>query len=103
VTKDAFGAVVGSGPSNVAAYYHYSRGDVERGFAEADAVVEREFTTKMVHQGYIEPQTSTASWNADGTITIWTSTQGAFVVRAQVAEVLRRKWSRRFGGRAGVR
>ncbi|MEX2081828.1 MAG: molybdopterin cofactor-binding domain-containing protein [Dehalococcoidia bacterium] len=27
-------------------------------------------------------------WNADGTLTIWTITQGAFVVRAQVAEVL---------------
>jgi xanthine dehydrogenase molybdenum-binding subunit len=42
----------------------------------------------MVHQGYIEPQTSTATWNADGNLTVHTSTQGAFAVRAQVAEVL---------------
>jgi len=77
-------------PSNIASHNQFHAGDLEKAFAEADAVVEREFTTKMVHQGYIEPQTSTASWNADGTITIWTSTQGAFVVRAQVAEVLRR-------------
>jgi CO/xanthine dehydrogenase Mo-binding subunit len=28
-------------------------------------------------------------WNQDGQITIWTSTQGPFSVRDQVAEVLR--------------
>lgn len=76
-------------PSNIAAYNQFKGGDVEAAFAEADHVVEREFTTSMVHQGYIEPQNATASWNADGTITIWTSTQGAFSVRQQVAEVLR--------------
>ena len=31
-------------------------GDVEKGFAECDVIVESEFSTKMVHQGYIEPQ-----------------------------------------------
>ncbi|MGH2633936.1 MAG: xanthine dehydrogenase family protein molybdopterin-binding subunit, partial [Tepidiformaceae bacterium] len=76
-------------PSNIAAYNQFKGGDVDAAFAEADAVVEREFTTAMVHQGYIEPQTSTASWNADGTITIWTSTQGSFAVRGLVAEILR--------------
>ncbi|MGH2587419.1 MAG: xanthine dehydrogenase family protein molybdopterin-binding subunit, partial [Dehalococcoidia bacterium] len=63
-------------------------GDMEKGFAQAQVIVEREFTTKMVHQGYIEPHASTAIWNPDGQITIWTSTQGAFPVRAQCAEVL---------------
>lgn len=81
-------------PSNIAAYNKFVSGDVAAAFAESDLVVERDFTTSMVHQGYIEPQSSTASWNADGTLTIWTSTQGAFVVRAQVAEVLRLPVSR---------
>ncbi|MBI2765961.1 MAG: xanthine dehydrogenase family protein molybdopterin-binding subunit [Chloroflexi bacterium] len=76
-------------PSNIASHLQFKSGDVEAAFAEADAIVERDYTTKMVHQGYIEPHNATASWNADGTITIWTSTQGPFVVRAQVAEVLR--------------
>ena len=31
------------------------RGDIAKGFAEADVVVEREFRTATVHQGYIEP------------------------------------------------
>jgi CO/xanthine dehydrogenase Mo-binding subunit len=77
-------------PSNVASYNRFQAGDLEAAFADADAVIEREFRTKMVHQGYIEPQTATANWNADGTLTIWTSTQGAFAVRGLVAEVLRK-------------
>src|SRR5205823_3038112 len=51
-------------------------------------VIEREFHTGTVHQGYIEPHNATALWNADGTVTIWCSTQGAFTVRAQVSELL---------------
>ena len=76
VTKDAFGAVVGSAPSNVAAYYHYSRGDVVRGFGEADAVIEREYQVGSAHQGYIEPQASVAEWDAAGNLTVWVTAQG---------------------------
>src|SRR3712207_6187646 len=75
-------------PSNVAQHLQFEYGDIEKGFAQAEVIVEREFTTKMVHQGYIEPHASTAVWNRDGQITIWTSTQGIFPVRAQTAEVL---------------
>ena len=47
-----------------------------------------EFNTATVHQGYIEPQNGAAFWNADGQLTIWTSTQGAFSVREAVAKAL---------------
>ena len=76
-------------PSNVASHLSYEKGDAHQGFADADVVVEREFTTASVHQGYIEPHNSTAFWNADGQLNIWTSTQGAFAVRSAVADVLR--------------
>ena len=76
-------------PSNVAAHLSYEKGDAERGFGEADVVVEREYTTASVHQGYIEPHNSTAIWSVDGQVSVWTSTQGAFAVRAAVADVLR--------------
>jgi xanthine dehydrogenase molybdenum-binding subunit len=81
-------------PSNIAAHIQFERGDIEKAFAEADQVVEREFTTTMVHQGYIEPHASTAFWNSDGHLTVWTSTQGAFPARSQIAEVLRLPVSR---------
>ncbi len=74
--------------SNIASHERFARGDLAAGFAEADVIVEREFTTSTVHQGYIEPQNATALWSTDGGLTIWTSTQGAHSIRDQVAEVL---------------
>jgi CO/xanthine dehydrogenase Mo-binding subunit len=74
--------------SNIAKHIQFKKGDVEQGFKQAAVVIEREFQTATVHQGYIEPHNATALWNADGTVTIWCSTQGAFTVRAQVAELL---------------
>jgi xanthine dehydrogenase molybdenum-binding subunit len=74
--------------SNVATHNQFKLGDVEKGFQEADVVIEREFTTATVHQGYIEPHNATAMWNPDGQLTIWESTQGAFTVQRQLAPVL---------------
>lgn len=75
-------------PTNIAQHFQNKRGDLQKGFADADVIVEREFITATVHQGYIEPQNATAIWNQDGQLTIWCSTQGSFGVRDQVAEIL---------------
>jgi CO/xanthine dehydrogenase Mo-binding subunit len=74
--------------SNVAKHFQFKKGEIEQGFKEAAVTIEREFHTATVHQGYIEPHNATAQWNADGTVTIWCSTQGSFSVRAQVGELL---------------
>lgn len=75
-------------PSNIAAHYQAVKGNPEEGFAQADLIVEREFRTLTVHQGYLEPHASLAFWGPDGTITIYTCTQGAFAVRDTVSELL---------------
>ena len=75
-------------PSNIASHSQHDMGDIDQGFGAADAVVEREFTTATIHQGYIEPQNTTVLWKKDGTVTVWVSTQGPFDIRAQVANVL---------------
>ena len=75
-------------PSNVAKHLIFEEGDIEAGFAAAAHVVEREFTTATVHQGYIEPHAAVAEWRRDGQLTIWCCTQGAFPVRTQVANIL---------------
>ena len=75
--------------SNIASHNRNQLGDLDQGFAEADIVVEREFHTATVHQGYIEPHNTTVHWRADGTITVWVSTQGPFQIRDQMSEVLR--------------
>ena len=74
--------------SNIASHLQFKRGDLVQGFAEAAVIVEREFSTKTVHQGYIEPHPCTGLWAHDDHVTIWTSTQGPFGVRQQTAAML---------------
>jgi len=72
-------------PSNIAGTMVNKLGDVDAGFAEADVIIERSFKTRPVHQGYIEPQACTVSCTADGKVTIWSSSQGQFMVRAMTS------------------
>lgn len=83
-----FGEKVNDKPTNVAKKVLFETGDIATAFAGAAVVIEREFTTATVHQGYIEPHASSALWHRDGHVTIWTCTQGSFTVRQQVAELL---------------
>ncbi|HHY56691.1 MAG TPA: xanthine dehydrogenase family protein molybdopterin-binding subunit [Chloroflexi bacterium] len=84
----------GDCPTNVAEHFRHQRGDLAQGFAEADVIVERTFHTATVHQGYIEPQNATALWNEDDQVLVWCSTQGAFSVQEQLAELLQIPLSR---------
>jgi xanthine dehydrogenase molybdenum-binding subunit len=78
----------GDKPTNIAAHLPIKKGDPEAGFKSADFIVEREFKTAMVHQGYIEPHNAVGVYNSDGHATIYCSTQGAFDVRSLSAQVL---------------
>ena len=73
--------------SNVGARHEFALGDLAAGFAEADVIVEHEFNTETVHQGYIEPHACVASMSADGVATVWASSQGQFMVRAYIAKL----------------
>ena len=75
-------------PSNVAKRIEIGTGDIAKGFAEAEVIVERTFTTKPVHQGYIEPHACVASVSEDGQGELWVSTQGHWIVRAHCARLL---------------
>ncbi len=75
-------------PSNVPVHLHFEKGDAAAAFEQADVIVEREFKTATVHQGYIEPHAVVADYNEDGRLRIWTATQGSFTCRQQTAEVL---------------
>src|SRR5580700_11027882 len=86
--KDLRNKEEGDKETNVAQHYQFKRGEVEAGFKAADFVIEREFNTAMVHQGYIEPHNAVGIYNSDGQATIYCSTQGAFDVRSLSAQVL---------------
>ena len=74
--------------SNVAKRVEFGLGDVDKGFEQADVVVEHAFTTQPVHQGYIEPHACLASVSEDGSADLWCTTQGQFVVRGHCARLL---------------
>ncbi|MCH2170934.1 xanthine dehydrogenase family protein molybdopterin-binding subunit [Myxococcota bacterium] len=76
------------GPTNLAAHTVMERGDIEKGFAEAEVVVERDYETAMVHQGYIEPHAVVARTHKDGQALVWCCTQGPFMVRSLTSAIL---------------
>ncbi|MFZ5516579.1 MAG: xanthine dehydrogenase family protein molybdopterin-binding subunit [Candidatus Zhuqueibacterota bacterium] len=65
----------------------YERGDLAKGFAEADVTVEYTFTTQVEVHNPTEVHNSVANWDGDQ-LTVWDSTQGIFTVRDTVAESL---------------
>lgn len=65
----------------------YERGDSERGFAEADVVVEAEYRTQTVLHNSMETHQSVCRWEGD-ILTVYTSTQFIWGVRAEIAEKL---------------
>lgn len=76
------------GSPNIADHLQIERGDIEAGFKAADYIVEREFRSSPVHQGYIEPHNALAIYNSDGSLTIYCSTQGQFIIRTLTAALL---------------
>ncbi|GIT43889.1 MAG: oxidoreductase [Chloroflexota bacterium] len=83
-----WGDVENGHQTNIANRFEFRMGDVEQGFKEAELVLEREYHTRPVHQGYIEPHSATAQWNADDSVTIWASSQGHFALRDHTSTIL---------------
>ena len=86
---DAEGEKEGQTINNVYASDHFERGDIAQGFSEANVIVERTYTMASVHQSYLEPHTVVAEPDPfRGSLTIYTSTQGQFMVRNEVSRIL---------------
>ena len=66
----------------------WSKGDVERGFREADAVLEHTFRIPARHQGYLEPHAGLLSIDPDGRIQVWASTKDPFRTRRMLADTI---------------
>jgi len=76
-------------PDNVAGPSTGTVGDVARGFAQAHAIVEAGLTVPRISAMPIEPRGIVALPDApDGRLTVWTSTQVPFAVRAAIAAAL---------------
>ncbi len=65
----------------------YKRGDVAKGFAEADVVLEETYRTECEIHTPLERHGCVAKWDRDR-LTVWPSTQGVFRIQAQLAAIL---------------
>ncbi len=72
---------------NVASRSTIVKGDAERAMADAEVVVKDRYEADGAHAVPIEPRAILAEWQGDH-LTIWSSTQVPFAVRAGVAETL---------------
>ena len=82
---DGYAASMGG---NVCTILDSDRGEVDKAFAEADAILEDTFRSQGINQGYLEPMACLANVDPSGRINVWTSTQGPYAVRASLAAVL---------------
>ncbi len=64
------------------------KGDVKKGFADADVIVEAEYETGYQEHAYIEPQGAVAVLEDLGSIAVYGSMQCPFYVQSAVAQVL---------------
>jgi CO/xanthine dehydrogenase Mo-binding subunit len=71
---------------NICATADLVKGDVEKGFAEADEIFEDTFDFPMIYHYSMEPHTAIAQVDTDD-INVWTSTGHPFGVRQEVAEI----------------
>lgn len=74
--------------SNVCKDVNLSFGDVEAGFARADAVVEGRWFYEGSNHAAIEPHCAIGSWSADGQLTVWSATQVSHYLHRELAKVI---------------
>ena len=74
--------------TNLLAHVPIRKGDVERGFAEADLVLEGEFGTGWQEHGYLQPDAGISYPDGQGRIVVETAGQWLHEDRRQIAEIL---------------
>ena len=71
--------------TNTCYAYNYARGNVDKGFAEADEIFEDTFIFPQIQHYPLEPHITIAHVE-DGHITLWASTQDPFTLQRHIAE-----------------
>jgi xanthine dehydrogenase YagR molybdenum-binding subunit len=79
--------LVHDGGNRVKPPERYQRGDVDRGFAEADVILEQTYRTECEIHTPLERHGCVAKWDR-GRLTLWQSTQGVYRVQSQAADIL---------------
>jgi CO/xanthine dehydrogenase Mo-binding subunit len=75
--------------TNICTHFRLNRGDIEKGFAEADHIFEDTFTLPATQHSFLETHACIASVEPGGRVTVWATTQNPFVVRTQLAHIFK--------------
>ena len=75
--------------TNICTHFRLNRGDIQRGFAEADRIFEDTFTLPATQHSFLETHACIAQVEPGGRITVWATTQNPFVVRTQLANIFK--------------
>jgi CO/xanthine dehydrogenase Mo-binding subunit len=75
--------------TNICTHFRLNRGDIDKGFAEADHIFEDTFTLPATQHSFLETHACIASVEPGGRITVWATTQNPFVVRTQLANIFK--------------
>src|SRR2546426_1178645 len=75
--------------TNICTHFKLNRGDIDKGFAEADHIFEDTFTLPATQHCFLETHACIASVDPGGRITVWATTQNPFVVRTQLANIFK--------------
>jgi CO/xanthine dehydrogenase Mo-binding subunit len=73
---------------NLLLEFHVIKGDVQKGFKEADVIVEETYTTTWVDNAYLEPDAGIAYLDQEGRITVVCPTQNVHYDQKEVASIL---------------
>lgn len=73
---------------NAYGYYRIRNGNVDNGFKDADVVLENTYSNAMIAHAQMERHNSISLWDADGDVTVWSSSQAAYCLLNQISEAL---------------
>ncbi|MDW7740101.1 MAG: xanthine dehydrogenase family protein molybdopterin-binding subunit [Bacillota bacterium] len=74
--------------TNIANHFKLRKGDVDKGFAEADLIIERDYQVPQMQHVPIETHKAAAHWSPDGKLTVWSTAQSPNVVRQLLSKSL---------------
>ena len=75
--------------TNVCTHFQLRKGDIEQGFRECEHIFEDTFILPTTQHVALEPHGCIASFEGDGRIHLWSTTQNPFVVRTQLSNIFK--------------
>jgi carbon-monoxide dehydrogenase large subunit len=80
--------------TNICNHFKIRKGDVEKGFAESDYVLEETYEVPRNHHVCLETYSVIAQFEKEGTLHLWTSNQSPYVLQRTLATLFNMPWNK---------